>query len=460
MEGSGDYLPQLETALEKRQEWFETTQIPKLREAFVSFCALFEGVAAMLIRKGFMREDPYNYDQAFTEVVLPSDETLPEFENTDELSFRLAAYRRQLKYVSTEYPLELESLSLARLKKLSSLVTYINWLEFGEASKSPTTRAFARGFMKVRIGTDSMASQILKDSEIQIVKLTHQIRGQLADMITYHRESWKADIRREVLPGITLPAGGEARARREELLKLIRRGFANRLTGRPWFPTLTEEIADEELGADGPARKEKILASLAVAADAPKPQAAQQADGRTILQEAVRLLARPHEELATALAVLEENESLLASAPGGGNGWLKRLFAGGSGSPSKERIYKLQYSEPGVPAPRTEVLDFAQFADDVRKKAGLLAALSSGSSAASKKLAGTAEEQIASFIDKQLAEMLVIHRRLGCLNTLFQARVMQEKKTARGIKIELLTIKNSIVKANQRRHDFGDGSAG
>ena len=43
---------------------------------------------------------------------------------------------------------------------------------------------------------------------------------------------------------------------------------------------------------------------------------------------------------------------------------------------------------------------------------------------------------------------------------MFQARVMQEKKTARGIKIELLTIKNAIVKANQRRHEYKEKGAG
>jgi hypothetical protein len=452
MEGSEDYLQQLDSALEKRREWFETTQVPRLREAIVSFTALFEGVAAMLIRKGLMREDPYNYDQAFTEIVIPSDEALPEFENTDELSFRLAAYRRQLKFVCTEYPLELDSLGLGRLKKLSSLVSYINWLEFGEASKSPMTRAFARSFMKVRIGSDSMASQILKDSETQLVKLTHQIRGQLSEMITFHREAWKAEVRREVLPGVS-PGTGDLRARKEEMLKALRRGFANKMTGKPWFPTLTEEIADEELAADGGERKQKVLASLTLAVEAPKAKTVE-VDGHTILMEAARLLSRPHEELVTALVVLEENEQLILGGQGGGGGWLKRLFAGGSSPQSKDHVYKLQYADPGAPAPKTEVLDFVQFSAEVKKKASLLSALSSNSSAAFKKLESTGEEQIASFIDKQLTELHLIHRRLGSLNTLFQARVMQEKKTARGIKIELLTLKNSIVKASQRRHDY------
>jgi hypothetical protein len=75
-------------------------------------------------------------------------------------------------------------------------------------------------------------------------------------------------------------------------------------------------------------------------------------------------------------------------------------------------------------------------------------------------LEGTTVEQLAGFVDKQLNELLLLHRRLGSLNTYFHDRAAQEKKTSRGIKIELLTIKNSIVKGNQRRHEYSKNSAG
>ena len=42
--------------------------------------------------------------------------------------------------------------------------------------------------------------------------------------------------------------------------------------------------------------------------------------------EAVRILCRPHEEVATALAVLEENERLLHDSRGSSGGWLRRLL--------------------------------------------------------------------------------------------------------------------------------------
>jgi hypothetical protein len=459
MEGSVGYLAQLEAVLGKKVQYLEATQIPRLRDALSSYDALFEGAMAMLIRKGLLREDPYNYEQVFTEIAIPSDETLPEFENSDEVSYRLAAFRRQLKYLCGEYPLDLEVLNLAKLKKMSSLVAYINWLEFGEASKSPTTRAFARAFMKVRMSSDTMASQILKDSETQIVKNMHVIRGVIGELITFYRESWKADLRRIVLPAL-VPSAGETHAHREEMLRGIKRGFAQKMSGKIWYPALTEELADEELAPDGEERKQKVLSALAIAEPA-KAKTNVVVEGRTILMDAVRLLSRPHDELGTAVAVLEENERLLREAHVNGGGWLKRLLGGGAGQKSEDRSYKVQYTEPGGNQEiQVETVDFAKLSEEVEKKITVLAALSSGSGPAVHKLESTGEESLAVFVDKQLNELLLIHRRLTGLNTLFQARATQEKKTMRGIKIELLTLKNAIVKANQRRHEYqATGSA-
>jgi hypothetical protein len=458
MEGPSRYQDQLDAAIETRRKWIESEQLPHLKDAFMSFETLFEGAIGMLIRKGYLREDPYNYEQSFSEITIPKDDALPEFENSDEVSYRIAAYRRQLKFVSSEYPLDLPTLGLARLKKLTSLISYINWLELGESSKSPTTKAFSRAFMKVRMSQDTMAAQILKDAEIQIVKTTHQIHALLADLIAYCRESWKADIRRAILP--TLPQGvAEGRTKRDEMLRGIRRAFAGRITGKPWYPTLAEEVADEELAEDAEERKVKVLASLAIAAPE-KPKVTEAPDSRAILLDAVRLLCRPNEDFSTAIAILEENERLLAESRAPTGGWLKRLFGGVPAPKTDDRVYKVQYAEPGVPTPKTETIDFPLFSTKVQKKSSLLAALASGTGPAFRRLASTSEDQLSGFVDKQLNELLLIHRRLGSLNTMFQARVMEEKKTARGIKIELLTIKNAIVKANQRRHEYKHKDAG
>jgi len=458
MEGSVDYLTQLGAALDKRGAWIATALIPRLKEAITAYQALFEGAMAMLIRKGLLREDPYQYDQAFTEIVVPKDDPLPEFENTDEVSFRLSAFRRQLKHLSAECPLDLPSLGLARLKKISALLSYINWVEFGEGSKSPTTRAFARAFMKVRMGSDSMASQILKDCEVQIVKTVHQIRASIADLISYNRESWKAELRRKAMPQFR-PAALEGKGHREEAQQAIRRSFASRMPDRPWYPALAEEVLDEELDPEGPARKEKILAALAVPV-VPAVKTVAGPEGKTILLEAVRMLCRPHEELATAQAVLEENERLLYDARGAGGGWLRRLLGIGSAPEAGERVYKVKYTEPGTAVEKTETLDFKKLMAEITKQTTLLAGLSSASGQGFRRMEAASKEQLADFVDRQLNELALIHRRLGSLNTLFQSRAAQEKKTARGIKVELLALKNGIVKANNRRHEYKESVGG
>ncbi len=457
MEGTAEYLEGLTAALDKRARWLATTIIPRLKEAISSYESHFDGVMGVLIRKGLLREDPYHYDQTFTDIVVPSDEILPEFENTDELSYRLSSFRRQMKLLSTEYPVDLGTLSLARLKKLSALLFYVNWLELGEGAKSPTTKGFARAFMKVRMGSDTIPSQILKDSELQIVKVLQELRGMLADLIAYCRESWKAELRR-ALP--SPPGAGEAPAKREELLRAMRRSFGQTMSSSPWYPALAEEVLDEELAPDCSERKSRVLSSLTVPEQEKTPTSETDRDGRETLLEAVRLLSRPHEEIATALAILEENEKLVTEARGSAWGWLRKLFRIGTTRQPADRTYKVQYAEPGSSTPKVEPIDFAAFLADTEKKASLLGVLSTGSGPAYRKLQATGQEQLAGFVDRQLNDLLVIHRRMDGLNALFQARVHHGKKRARGIKVELLTIKNSIVKANQRRHEYRDVGAG
>ena len=313
MEGSAEFLQQLTEALEKRGRWLQGTQIPGLKAALQSYQSLFESIMGMLIRKGLLREDPYNYEQSIKDITVPSDEPLPEFENTDETSYRLAEFRRQLKFVVTEADFSLSSLSLARLKKISALYSYVNWSELADNSTSPITRSFGRAFMKILLGADAMAAQILKDQETQIVKVFHDVRSLVADLVGFHRESWKAEVRRTILPRLMLAPG---QGKKEETFRAIRTAFQKEGGGRPWYPALAQEIIAEELESDAAHRKEKLLASLAI----PAPDAGEdkkEADARPLLMEAVRILSRPHEELVTAVESLSESERLLKGREGG-----------------------------------------------------------------------------------------------------------------------------------------------
>ena len=103
---------------------------------------------------------------------------------------------------------------------------------------------------------------------------------------------------------------------------------------------------------------------------------------------------------------------------------------------------------------KTETIDFTRFIAEARKKAELLQSLSGGKSASYRKLEGETAEQLMANLDRQLNDLLLIHRRMDGLNTLFQDKAAKARATTvRGVKLQLLTIRNAIARAHQRRNE-------
>lgn len=457
MEGSGEFLPRLVEAVAKRGAWIEAQEIPRLCSSLRSLHSLFESIVAMLIRKGLLREDPYNYEQAVSELAVPRDDPLPEIENTEELSYRLAAYRRQLEFLATGCRLTLDTLDLAQLEKISGLVSYVNWADFGEGSKGPMTRAFARILMKVRMGADTMAAGIVKDLQTQIEKAAATVRALVAEIAACHRESWKAEVRGAVFPrvGSAAPA---VRARREQTLRSVRKAFLEAMPGRPYFPELIEEILAEDSAEDGGARREKVLGALTVA-EQPAQGPAQAPRNKPILLEAARILSRASSELTAALETLVENERALEDRHLGFAEKIRRWLLRRIGQKEQVQQYEVEYYETGAPSalqapsPKLERVAFPTFVAETRKAAALLASLATPSGFA--RVEAAAEKPLLLFIDRRISSLLLIHRRMAGLNAVFQSRAVGGRKAEiKGIRLELVAVKNSIVKANQRRHEY------
>jgi hypothetical protein len=87
---------------------------------------------------------------------------------------------------------------------------------------------------------------------------------------------------------------------------------------------------------------------------------------------------------------------------------------------------------------------------------GVLSEISDVSSEPSQRLAALGEKQLADFLDWQIRQLRAFHRRMEALNSLFQIRAINERKSAvRGIKLELLAIENGIARAEAARQEWG-----
>jgi hypothetical protein len=239
----------------------------------------------------------------------------------------------------------------------------------------------------------------------------------------------------------------------EEELLAFKRAYDQYLPEGIWQPELGQEILAEESADDGPVRREKLLASLAV----PKTAVVQPPvplDRRPELLEAIRGLCRVHEEISRAEAALVSNERALEKHSLTFFQRIRRWFRKSLGT-IEHRYYEIEVRKSPTSEPRIETVDFLKFAAELRDVAGMLAEALDESNPESWRIQEKNQEQLGDFLEWQLHHVRRVYRRMEGLNALFQVRAVQERRSpARSIKLELLAIENAMVRADKGRREI------
>lgn len=458
MEGSAEFLKRLEVALEECRARLEE-RAPLLKETVKTYHQRFQALFELFARKGLVREDPYNYGQQPGEIGAPSDEPFLEADKREEVSLRLDSLRKHLDTIATTWKLDPAGLDLGRLKRLSAIVRYLPWASLSEKSPSPTGKVVAQFVNGIRMGTDRVHAVVVRDAVNQLAETQRELALLVAEFATYHRERWKAELRARALPRV-LSGRARSEMRREESLAALRSAVAAAMPGSPWYPQLAAEVLDEELAPDAEARRAAALAGLRPTeepAAAAAPRRAPPQPDRTALLDAVRLVARAEAEMRSALATLTVNADRLAGPTRGFAGFLHRLLAALAGRRDRDRSVDVEYLDPD--GTRRETVALAPFLETVKRKVELMASLSDESGQAFTRLAATADDQLLDFVERQLSDLMVLHRRMGGVNAALQALAPAgqsggRRAEAKGIRLELSAVKNFLVKANQRMHDY------
>jgi hypothetical protein len=86
--------------------------------------------------------------------------------------------------------------------------------------------------LKVRSGPDSISTGIINDSINQLEKTYKEILAILKQLADYHRENYKAELRRNILSKLNLN-GKAVMSRQDEAVKAIKKKFAERMVTSP-----------------------------------------------------------------------------------------------------------------------------------------------------------------------------------------------------------------------------------
>jgi hypothetical protein len=236
-----------------------------------------------------------------------------------------------------------------------------------------------------------------------------------------------------------------------EKLKAV---FASTMKGKPFYRDLVTELLQEEFSEEGATLQQRSLSMLRISREEPR-EVQNRPDYKVILMEAVRLILPAGSHLKDALRKILSNHEMLEGSRQGLGGklrsWLQRRFR----NRTKTWLVELRHFDPRTSTTQTESIDFQKFVENVRRKSSLLQALHQPDSTSFARLSEASEQQIDTFLKKNIGELQLLYRRLQGLNEVLRQEAPTElKEQLKGIKIELSGLKNCVVRANRRRYEY------
>jgi hypothetical protein len=447
------FLPKLESALEAKRAHLDRTELPRLKESWKLFQIAFHGIGSVLLKKGIIHEDPYKYELKIAEVNNPSEGPFAESERIDQMSVRISQFEAYVEFLNNYYQFDCDFITLGRIKRLLGLVKYFNFTQFTDTNTSPNTRILAELCNAVRKGSDQMSAGIIGEAIGQLERATRDILAVLKTLSEFQREAYKLEVRELVLPGLGLDAALVA-TRREDATRKIKQKFAEVAGDRPFYPELVDEILNEDFGADHEALVAAIFAKLAVVEEK-KTEKGQAKSYKVILLEGIRILAGTSSQLEDAIIKLSENSAFIEAQNKGFLSQLakmfKRLF-----SPGERGLhYEVDIVESVTGERKTESIDFPAFVEEGTRKARLLASLLQRQGPTMKRLDGAPDDHVFKFLERNIEELQRIVKRLNAIEDHLRAIFPAAEKTRfKGIKSDITTIKNCIIKANQKKHEY------
>ena len=452
MEERTDINESLNNAITQRKAYIDKNQMSRLKEKFRHFHTSYQNIYKVLLKKGAIPEDPYKDDFKISEVTTPDKDTFLDSERAEKMSIRLSQYDTILDFLTQYYQFSADFLNLKRLKKMGELLTYFQWTKLNPNSTNLNTRTLADFILSVKAGGDQFSTNILSDACNQLSKLTGEIIGLLKEITAFSRQLYKQDIRERILFKIHISTPPSSQAM-EEAFPKIKRAFPQELPDTPFFPELVNELIAEEFSPQGQKLKEDLINSLTIKEKTTQKQ--EDVSYKSLLMETLRIFSGASIHLEKALAKLNETQTFLDQRQQTFGERFRRWVMNMVQKKSEKHIYMVDFFDEKTATTRSVRIDYDAFAENTLKRARTLGILSSKVSSTYMRLESSEEEKIYEYIITIVEDLQKILTTLPALDTYFKSEVPREMRSrVRGIKLEITAVKNVLIRANQKRHEY------
>jgi hypothetical protein len=434
-----EYQKALDQALIARAGWLDQTEFPKLKDECRTFHGAFASLYKLLIQKKLINEDPYKHEAKMGEIKVPKAITL-EGDKREQLTLSLSAYDNQLDFLVNFFQFSIDFLDLENIKRILGLIRYIDWTNLTPDAPTNTTKVVAEMTNEARAGSDALTLNVINELTGKLTKATGNIMSYLKDIAAYNRESYKLDMRQAITGAMN-----------DATVEQIKKKFSAAMPGKNFYPDLAEEVVKEDFSNGGEQLRNIVLKQLAIP-DAKPKTIKKEVSFKATLMDGLFLISTVGTALGEIAPKLDENHTLLQNRKQSLMEKIREIFREMLSKEPDPVIYDIEYIDSVKGVAVKEKVNFNLFRAEFEKRVRTFASFSSRNVS---RMDALDEKQLLTLLERAIRDAQNLHKTLGGLDEYFKTEAPREsREKVKGIKPELATIKNSIIKANQKRHDY------
>ncbi|MCQ2240800.1 hypothetical protein [Treponema sp.] len=436
-----------------REQWYNSVQLPKIQDDYRLHLSCVRNIFDALVKRGLITPDPYKKENKITSIQIPDTTPFNDNERSQILGIRLSNYESVIDYVCNYMRFSVEMLSIDVIKKMLELNNSFTWTNLSLNSTRSNTRALATVINELKNNVDQLTLSMIKDNTLKTQNAITEICTVLKELAEFQRERYKLDIRKNILENSGFDKE-KAYSSTQDMVNEIKRLFPSSMPKRPLSAELVAEVAAEETAPNKAELQATLLAKIKIPETTSETKT-QKIDTHAILMEALRLVGTTYDSYKVIYDKITANHEVLQNGRKSFKVKFIRLLRSIFGLDEPPVDYEVLLTDKKTEAKKKETVHYNEFSAGLLKRVKIYSAFAMKDTPGYNKISQQKDEAILEYLNKQITENNHLFALVIALDEYFKNNVdMTDRSKIKGCSMELTTIKNILVKANQQRSDY------
>ncbi len=440
-------------ALDAKLQWFDSEQLPSMLEDYRLLHTCVKNLFELLVKKSLITPDPYKLDKKISDIVPPEDTQFNDNERQLVMGMRFSDYESMLDFLCNYFKFSVAHLSIETIRKLVQLNNSFQWGSFSVNNSKQNTRTLATLLLDARQNSDSMTVSLINDSISKSAKALNSINATLKELTEFQREVYKGEIRKNVFeyPGFDAE---KALSTPADEISQIKKHFSAAMGKTPFYNELVDEIVKEDQAPNKEQLQQALLEKIAVHSSSAEKKTTK-VDTKESLMDAVRVLGAMPPQIDIVLEKIQENHDVLEGEHNTFKDKLAKLFRKAFGIAEKPVTYQVLVTDQDTETQHRETINYQSFFSELANRSRRYTAIAIRGTPGYNKIAAQSEEKILDYVNQQIVECQKMLVMLNALDDFFKSAPQpQNRSHIKGLKMEITSLKNTVVKTNQRRAEY------